>query len=451
MERVTIVNRTTKSKGKVKLRFRLRDKGGIDIYYRSNIEVALDVLNRLDADGTKRKGCSLVGDDLLIRIQDVIQTIRMAYRQMIDEGLDMVSANLERTIERIQNPEKPKQKEVVLLESLAEFAEQCHRNGRIADIRYRQYGVLKRQLERYLTISAKKTVHPQQFTAKDIMGFRDFLFNEHQIVSQYSFLYLNIKDRDIPKQRRAETTVSATLKRLKTYFKEMEETDVIIKSPFNRLSRADKRLMLKEEIGEWTGLTQNDIKTIQNQSVPTEFEEVKDAFLLQCYIGCRISDYTSFSMDRVLKDEEGVPYIHYLPKKERKQGKIIDAPLIPSAMKIIDKYKFDFKVLKNISGEKGYNKRIKELLAYCGINRLIDSKDGGRVSICERASSKSARKTYLTLQVEYQSDPYILGVHKQGSKAVENYLHTSMASKYMLVCRMFDEEEEGKNFLEQSA
>lgn len=439
MERITIINRTTKTKGTVKLRFRLRDTGGIDIYYKSSIEVALETLKRIDSDGAKKKGCSLVSDELLTQIQEVKQIIRVAYRQMIDEGLDMSSANLDRTIERIKNPEIPKQKKVVLLESLSEYAEKCYRSGRFGDMRFRQYGVLKRQLERYLTISGKKSIHPQQFTAQDIMGFREFLFDEFKVVDKYLFLYENTKKRDIPKKRRDETTVAATLKRLKTYFKEMEETDVILKSPFNCLSYTDRRHLLKEEIGEWIGLERTEILAIKNMEVPKDLQEVKDAFLLQCYIGCRIGDYVSFSMDRIVYSDEGIPYFHYLPKKEKDMNKVIDAPLIPSAMKIIEKYKFNFKILKNISGTNGYNKKIKELLSYCGINRLMDAKGGGRVPISEKVSSKSARKTHLTLQVECQSNPYFLGIHKQGSKAVENYLHPTVASRYMLVCLMFDE------------
>lgn len=450
MERITIINRTTKSKGTVKLRFRLRDTGGIDIYYKSGIDVSLETLKRIDADGMKKKGCSLVSDELLIQIQEVKQIIQIAYRQMIDEGLDLVSANLERTIEHIKNPEMPKQKEVVLLESLSKYADQCLRSGRFGDMRYRQYGVLKRQLERYLIISGKKSIHPQQFMAQDIMRFRDFLFNEFQMVSKYSFLYLNTKDRDIPKKRRDKTTVAATLKRLKTYFKEMEETDVILKSPFNSLSYTDKRHLFKEEKGEWTGLNKTDLLTIKNTEVPKDLQEVKDAFLLQCYIGCRIGDYVSFSMDRIVYSDDGIPYLHYLPKKEKDMNKVIDAPLIPSAMRIIEKYKFNFKILKNISGENGYNKKIKELVAYCGIKTLMDSKDGSRVPISEKVSSKSARKTYLTLQVECQSDPYFLGIHKYGSKAVENYLNHSIVSKYILVCRMFDENEEIENYINKS-
>lgn len=452
MERIIIVNRTTKSKGVVKLRFRLRDTGGVDLYYKSDIEAALDDLNKFDNLGELKRKVSVFNKDLLKQIREEKQIIQVAYKQMIDEGLDIVSANLERTIMRIKYPEKPKEEMVELLASLTEFAEQCYRSGRFSNIRYRQYEVMQRQLERFLVINKKKSIHPQQFTAKDVMAFREFLYDEYKSVGKYPFLYEDIMDRHIPKKRRSDTTVASTLKRLKAYYKEMEDTDKIMKSPFKSLSSADKRLLLKENIGAMTGLTQSEIKIIQNQSVPNELKEVKDAFLLQCYIGCRVADFASMTMDRVVYADDGIPYLHYLPSKERKSNKTIDAPLIPSAMEIVEKYKFNFKILNNISGQKGYNKRIKNLLEYCGINRKIDDPLTGEfLPLYELASSKTARKTYMTLQVEHQPDPYILGLHKVGSLSVKNYLTNSIVFKYMLVCKMFDEVEKGEQYLKKSA
>ena len=281
---------------------------------------------------------------------------------------------------------------------------------------------------------------------ESVMGFLNYKDYE------YPFLYEGIMDRRIPRKRRSDTTVAATLKRLKAYYKEMEDTDKIMKSPFKCLSSADKRLSLKESIGAMTGLKQSEIKIIQNQSVPSELKEVKNAFLLQCYIGCRVADFASMTMDRVVYADDGIPYLHYLPSKERKSNKTIDAPLIPSAIEIVNKYKFKFKILKNINGQKGYNKMIKKLLEYCGINRKIDNPLTGEfLPLYELASSKTARKTYMTLQVEHQPDPYILGLHRYGSTSVNNYLSNSMSFKYMLVCTMFDEVVKGEEYLKRSA
>ena len=82
------------------------------------------------------------------------------------------------------------------------------------------------------------------------------------------------------------------------------------------------------------------------------------------------------------------------------------------------------------------------LAGVCGIDRKIDDHltDDYR-PLYEMACSRTARKTYMTLQVEHQPDPYALGLHRQGSLAVKNYIANSMAYRYMLVCRMFDEDD----------
>lgn len=438
MIKITIFIRTTKSKGSVKLRFRLRDTHVSDLYYKSEITASLSDLDKFNLDGSPKKGVYVVNTTLHEQIQDEIGIIKEAYAKMKDKGLDLVSENLEKVINQIKNPEKPQETVVCLSDAFLEYTEE--RKNRYSNIRYKQFLVLHRQLVRFLTINMKKKITSQQFTPKDILGFREFLFDEYKFVEKYPKIYKGLNTANIPRKRRSQTTVASTLKRLKAFFQQMEDEEKIVKSPFKKISHGDKKGLFKEQEGSKTGLTQSEIKTIQNTIVPAHLQEVKDAFLLQCYIGCRVEDFAHMTMDWVQVTEDGVPYIHYLPHKEKAIAKSIDAPLIPSAMKIINDYKFSFKILRNISGQNGYNKKIKELLKTCGINRRIDDLLTGKYRpLYEMVSSKSARKTYTTLQYEIQLDPYIMGLHKPGSLAVNNYLTNSMAFRYLLVCKMFDE------------
>ena len=438
MEKVNLFIRTTKSKGSVKLRFRLRDTHVSDMYYKSEITASLSDLEKFNLDGSIKKGVYVYNKKLYKQIQDEIEIIREAYSRMKNEGLDLVSENLEIVIMRIKNPEMPQETESCLTDAVLQYTEE--RKKRYSDIRYKQFLVMYRQLVRFLTIKKKKTITPQQFTPKDILDFREFLFDEYQYVDKNPKIYDNLSEANIPRKKRSQTTVASTLKRLKACFQQWEDEELIPKSPFKKISSGDKRGLYKEQEGAKTGLTQSEIKAIKNTEVPKDLQEVKDAFLLQCYIGCRVQDYAHMTMDRVSETDDGIPYIHYLPRKEKSMGKTIDAPLVPSAMTIIDKYKFDFKILRNISGQKGYNKKIKELLKYCGIDRKIDDPQTDEYRpLYEMVCSKSARKTYMTLQVEHQPDPYVLGLHTPGSLSANNYITNSMNQKYKLVCIMFDE------------
>lgn len=450
MERIIIVNRSTKSKEEIKLRFRLRDTHGVDLYHRSQISATLEKLDKFNNDGSLKKKVSVFDEELYGQIQDEIRIIREAYKKMKDTGLDLVSKNLEIAIEQIKNPEKPKETVGCLGDAFLEYTEV--RKSRFSNIRYRQFLVLHKQLFRFLTIKGKRTITPQQFTPKDILDFREFLFDEFKYVEKWHYLYESMSLANIPKKRRAQTTVASSMKRLKAFFQQLEDEEIIAKSPFKKISSGDKRGLFKEELGLKKGLYQEEVKAIKDTKVPTYLQEVKDAFLLQCYIGCRIEDFVDMTMDRVV-NEKGIPYIHYLPKKERDYAKSIDAPLVPSAMKIINDYQFSFKILRNINGKDGYNKRLKELFKVCGINRKIDDhlNDNKFTPLYEKASSNVARKTYLTLQDKYQVDHYFLGIHNRGSSAFENYVSEWMEDKYKLVCLMFDEECEALKTVQKGA
>lgn len=440
MEKITIFKRTTKVKGNVKLRFRLRDTHVSDIYYKSEITASLSDLDKFNLDGSPKKGVYVYKKKLHEQVQDEIAIIKEAYAKMKNEGWDLSSENLEKVIKQIKNPEMPQDDVGCLTDAILEYTEE--RKHRYSNIRYKQFLVLHRQLVRFLAIKGKKAITPQQFTPKDILAFREFLFDEYQYVEKWPQMYSDMSTANIPRKRRSQTTVASILKRLKAFFQQLEDEELIPKSPFKKISSGDKRGLFKEQEGAKTGLTQAEIKTIKNTEVPKDLQEVKDAFLLQCYIGCRVQDYAHMTMDRVSETEDGIPFIHYLPRKEKNMAKTIDAPLIPSAMKIIEDYQFSFKILKNISGQKGYNKRIKELFKVCGIDRKIDDPLTDKYRpLYEMACSKTARKTYMTLQVEHQPDPYILGLHRQGSSAANNYLTNSMAFKYKIVCNMFDEDD----------
>lgn len=317
MEKIIIVNRSAKSKEEIKLRFRLRDTHGVDLYHKSKISASMEDLSKFNNDGSKKKKVSVCNEPLLDQIQEEIRIIREAYKKMKDTGLDLVSKNLEKTIEQIKNPEKPKESIGCLADAFLEYTEE--RKSRYSNIRYRQFLVLHKQLVRFLTIKGKKSITPQQFTPKDILDFREFLFVEYQYVNmeEWSQLYESMSSANIPKKRRSQTTVASSLKRLKAFFQQLEDEEILAKSPFKKMSSGDKRGLFKEELGLKKGLHQEEVKAIKDTNVPAYLQEVKDAFLLQCYIGCRIEDYVDMTMDRVVVNEQGIPYIHYLPKKER--------------------------------------------------------------------------------------------------------------------------------------
>lgn len=52
MERISLYIRTTKTSGKIKLRFRLIEGRGVQIFHKSEIEADLADLKKFDSDGS---------------------------------------------------------------------------------------------------------------------------------------------------------------------------------------------------------------------------------------------------------------------------------------------------------------------------------------------------------------------------------------------------------------
>ena len=103
-------------------------------------------------------------------------------------------------------------------------------------------------------------------------------------------------------------------------------------------------------------------------------KDTKDAFLVQCAFGCRISDFAAMSMDSIAVSDEGIPYVHYLPQKtaNSQEGNTeVQTPIVRYAFDIIKRTGFHFPILRNLYGVVGYNARIKSLLQICQIDRKV--------------------------------------------------------------------------------
>ena len=152
-------------------------------------------------------------------------------------------------------------------------------------------------------------------------------------------------------------------------------------------------------------LKADELRQVMGTDVPRKLQWGKDLFLLNCAIGCRISDLLSLTMDKVSVSDEGIPYVHYVPRKTARTmivNQEVVTPLIRPALEIVQRT--GLKLMDNNPhyGKQRYNKALRELLKVCGINRAIcmyDSKQGDNVyhPICDVATSKLVRKTHVDM------------------------------------------------------
>ena len=193
-------------------------------------------------------------------------------------------------------------------------------------------------------------------------------------------------------------------------------------------------------------LRADEFRKVLQTKVPQEWQWAKDVFVLNCAIGCRISDLLRLTPDKVAVSEDGIPYIHYIPSKtvgRQTTNKEVITPLIEPAIEIIRRTKLKLLHDKPNYGKQRYNRTLRKLLQYCGINRQVslfcpDTCENISKPLYEVASSKLARKTHIDMLNKVQINYYAAGLHRTGSDAVFRYTSLELADRNVLMKAAFE-------------
>lgn len=339
---------------------------------------------------------------------------------------------------------------LTLVESFKNTIEERAKSGLIGESRVKKYTTVLNSLIRYLTINKKSKIYPEDFTPEMILGFDEFLSHEANYIENYRDLYKGIQDRHLPKNRE-RNTVSTLLKVLQSYFSELEETEKIEVTPFRKIAKRTKEQMMKQSYDEPIYLTIDELSLIVDREAPKHFERVRDCFLLQCAIGCRVEDFNNLTWENI-EIKNGFYHVHYVPAKtsHNESLKTIDTPLVKFAADIIKKYKNQLPGILapnfkgNLTGQDGYNTQIKKLLQHYGIDRKVVKKEGGElksIPVWEVSSSKICRSTHVDITNKVQVNQYVSGLHTKGSKAVDRYTSLTLKDKFQLCCVAFRQPE----------
>lgn len=127
-----------------------------------------------------------------------------------------------------------------------------------------------------------------------------------------------------------------------------------------------------------TYLTEAEIKLIENKNFSIiRLQIVKDLFLFQCFTGLSFTDLHSLTKKDVSVGIDGNKWIIIRRNKTNIQSTI---PLLPQALKIIEKYKSfsdDDRLLPVYANQK-YNSYLEEIADFCGITKKITTHVGRR-------------------------------------------------------------------------
>lgn len=446
---ISILNRTTKKEGGIYLRFRLRDGRAVDLTHRSRIYAELADLAKFTPAGKHRKQVSVYNAELERQIAAELSQMRTAYEQMRTEQIPPFSGGMfSRYIEHVKHPEISTTGERCdIISRLERFCTEGERDGVFATPRADQYRTLQKILRRFLTMKHKIDILPGQFSADDIMLFREYLRDEYKYTQTHPELFAGEKPRYIPTERRSSNTIARYTNSLCTFFADLETRHEITRSPFAGLSKERKHNALRQRYSKPVYLTADELAKVRAAAVPEDLQECKDAFLLQCAIGCRVGDFAAMRMRNISVTADGIPYVHYLPQKTANGASDfaeVETPILHYALAIVTQRRMQFDTLRTDRKRTQYNDDIRRLLQYCGIDRKCtihndDTDQNEYVPIYTIASSKTARKTHIDMLTKVQVNMYAAGLHKPGSDAVKHYTELTIKERFALLCAAFNE------------
>ena len=446
MERITLYCRTTSARGTTNLRFRVTNGRAVTMYYSTGRKIPNEQLAAFTPEGTIRPRVTVYNPKLKAEIEEYFAAINAAYNHMKIKGMDMRSEVLQAEVDKILNPESTEailhpNGDETFVQRFRRYVEEAFRDGIIGDHRHMHYDAMVRRMERFLHIKGHSQLMPAQFDVKMLMDYRQFVSDEYLYVSQYPKLYQKDGRKRYPTKRISNNSVIHEMKGLRAFLNELENTDEIFKSPFRKISRERFKAMMRAKNDEPFFLRKAELKMIIETEVPQELQMAKDIFVLNCCIGARISDFFSFTMDKVSVSPEVIPYIHYIPHKTMKEMETmveIKTPLVRIAYDIVMKTKLDFNQQNANYTIAVYNRELRKLLKFCGLDRPVSKFNETKgeneyFPLYELASSRLARKTHVDIMNKVQINAYVAGLHAEGSDAVFRYTNLELTDRFALM------------------
>jgi integrase len=249
--------------------------------------------------------------------------------------------------------------------------------------------------------------------------FNDFLKADRNI-SEITHETLNLFEnylRDC--EDKGNNTIVSNMKRLRTFFKFAEMKDWIKTDPFKKYK------IESERYGRPIALTKNELELLYTKDLSdnAKLEKVKDIFIFQCCIGCRVSDLMRLTKANIING-----FIQYIPTKTKVESPSpVRIPINDKARQILKKYDDTDAILPFISDVK-YNLYLKELFEHCKLERQVirlnplTGKEEN-VSLADIVSSHLARRTFISILHKKAKDSVIASMtgHSKTSKAFSRY------------------------------
>lgn len=309
--------------------------------------------------------------------------------------------------------------------------------------RYEKYCQLRMRSKKLYELDIN-TITPLILT-----DIQDFILNEHEICKQYPSIYAELPNRSRVALRSARKRTLITEHPDKVTYSDLPLG--AIPKPRGKNYISDLFLRFQSfYIWAMNKYTTNNpfedfkiedsvygdpvIVTIddRNQLYAYDFsydkylERGRDLFVLQCFIGCRRSDYYRLKPSNILNGS-----IQYVAKKTcNERGETVNVPLHPTALEIINKYRDPQREsLMPFMPEQDYNDVIKKVFTIAGITYPVTvlhpiTRLEVQVPINEIVSSHSARRCFVGNLCRKTSNLIVIGSmsgHDPNGRAIKRY------------------------------
>lgn len=426
--KVTAFIRKTSAKNNVtdlaRVYFRVRDIGGVDIKAASELSISPNHWSA-EKQGYKPR-VALVSEEKRMNFDRDIQQITHLITKEYHRGVD--GNWLKRLIEEYHHPDinargGNKAEEYHLVYQISRYIAE----NTLADDSYKHHLGNIDKISRYERFQ-HEVLHRRGFklcidtiTADDLREFKSWLQEEHNLAGQYPLFYKDVEKQKY-EQIRSENSITGYFYRIRTVVKWCIKRGLTRNNPF------DQYQIAQPMYGDPFYLTLEERDRVYYADLSglgATHPVYRDIFMFQCLIGCRVSD-----LNRLTKANVVDGCVEYIPQKTKMEHtNTVRVPLNQKALDILERYKDLEDALLPRFSHFGYNKKIKEILKYVGIDRMVrvlDSKTREDVArpLYEVATTHTARKTFIGNLYKQVKDPNLIASmsgHSEGSRAFVRY------------------------------
>ena len=223
----------------------------------------------------------------------------------------------------------------------------------------------------------------------------------------------------------SKNTAISELRRLRAFYGHANKHGWTKLYPFKTFS------IDAESFGDPVFITVEERDKLFSAYIPNaSLSRVRDIFVFQCFIGCRVGDLVNLKKSNIVGD-----CIEYIAAKTKDdKTRVARIPLSDKAKSILSKYDLpNGELLPFITGQR-YNVYLKDLFRYVGLTRIVTIADpktrqGVQVSIADIASSHMARRVFVgTLYSKGVKNEIIASMsgHTKDSKAFSRYYNINI-------------------------